>query len=84
MVTGAFTGNVLSMLISGVILKDSAKMWTMIFYLYGVLSLLWLTAWILVGSSNPDNPVRFEAADRQEQIPTANSNLNLSKVRRSS
>lgn len=71
----------MAMLISGVILRETVGLWTMIFYLYGTLSLIWLVPWILVGRSSPDDPQPSVEADHPEQSSTASSPLKLSEVK---
>lgn len=78
---GAFGGSVIAMLISGIILRETVGMWKMIFYLYAVLSLIWLVAWILVGRSTSDDPQLSVEVHHQEQISPASSHLKLSEVR---
>uniref|UniRef100_A0A1B6LST4 Major facilitator superfamily (MFS) profile domain-containing protein n=1 Tax=Graphocephala atropunctata TaxID=36148 RepID=A0A1B6LST4_9HEMI len=62
---GANFGNIVSNLLSGLLLSWTEGMWSILFYLYGGAALFWLWMWSMYGYSRPEDHPGLSTSERK-------------------
>lgn len=77
--SGAYIGTCTTIYISGILI-ETTKSWSIVFYVFGILGLLWSIAWYTLASPLPENHPRISKNEKEYILSLRHRTMDPSKV----